>query len=120
MTSRAYYLEDFEPGETAANLERVMPDELSATIDRSTWTPQPIFDLVRRVGSVEQADLEKTLNCGVGMVALVAPEDVDRAIAILDGYGVAAWAAGEVAAASGASTASSAGSVTLTGQYDGW
>ena len=118
--TRTHAMSHVTGGGLAANLERVMPDELAATIDRSTWSPQPIFDLVRRVGSVEQADLEKTLNCGVGMVALVAPEDVDRAIAILDGYGVAAWAAGEVAAASGASTASATGSVTLTGQYAGW
>ena len=59
-------------GGLAANLERVMPAELSATIERGTWTPQPIFDVVRRVGDVPQADLEATLNCGVGMVALTA------------------------------------------------
>ena len=39
-------------GGLAANLERVMPVELTATIERGTWTPQPIFDLVRRVGGV--------------------------------------------------------------------
>jgi phosphoribosylformylglycinamidine cyclo-ligase len=107
-------------GGLAANLERVMPEELVATIDRGTWTPQPVFDVVRRVGSVDQADLEKTLNCGVGMVALVAEEDVDRAIAILDGYGIRAWAAGRVTAAAGAEGAPRGGSVTLTGQYAGW
>ncbi|HSE10600.1 MAG TPA: phosphoribosylformylglycinamidine cyclo-ligase [Nocardioidaceae bacterium] len=107
-------------GGLAANLERVMPEELVATIDRRTWTPQPIFDVVRRVGSVDQGDLEKTLNCGVGMVALVAPDDVERAIAILDGYGVHAWAAGEVTAASGAADARAGGTVTLTGQFAGW
>jgi len=118
--TRTHAMSHITGGGLAANLQRVMPDELAATLDRSTWTPQPIFDLVRRVGSVEQADLEKTLNCGVGMVALVAPEDVDRAVAILDGYGVAAWAAGEVTAAPAASTAAAGGSVTLTGRYAGW
>ncbi|HEX6248906.1 MAG TPA: phosphoribosylformylglycinamidine cyclo-ligase [Nocardioidaceae bacterium] len=107
-------------GGLAANLERVMPEELVATVDRGTWTPQPVFDLVRRVGSVDQADLERTLNCGVGMVALVAPGDVDRAITLLDGYGIPAWAAGEVTAATGATEAARRGSVTLTGQYAGW
>ena len=58
-------------GGLAANLARVMPEELSATIDRATWVPAPIFDVVRRVGEVSQDDLESTLNCGVGMVALV-------------------------------------------------
>ena len=65
-------------GGLAANLARVLPPELTATIDRSTWTPAPVFDLVRRVGAVPQPDLEMTLNCGVGMVALVAPDDADR------------------------------------------
>ena len=45
-----------------------------------TWTPAPVFDVVRRVGGVPQADLEATLNCGVGMVALLAPDDVDAAV----------------------------------------
>jgi phosphoribosylformylglycinamidine cyclo-ligase len=108
-------------GGLAANLERVMPEELVATVDRGTWTPQPVFDVVRRVGSVEQADLERTLNCGVGMVALVAPEDVDRAVTILDGYGVPAWAAGEVTAPADVTGGrAGGGQVTLRGRYAGW
>ena len=63
----------------------------SVTIDRSTWTPQPIFDLVRRVGDVPQPDLEATLNCGVGMVALTPPDDADTAIEVLAAHGVRAW-----------------------------
>ena len=83
-------------GGLAANLARVMPEELSATLDRGTWVPAPVFDVVRRVGAVSQDDLESTLNCGVGMVALVPADDVDRALATLDRFGVHAWAAGEV------------------------
>jgi phosphoribosylformylglycinamidine cyclo-ligase len=102
-------------GGLAANLERVMPVELSARIDRATWTPQPVFDLVRRVGEVPQADLEATLNCGVGMVALLDPADVDAAVALLGGYGVRAWAAGEVRADD-----TDGGRVLLEGQHPGW
>ena len=102
-------------GGLAANLERVLPVEVDATIDRGTWTPQPIFDLVRRVGSVSQPDLEATLNCGVGMVALLDPASLDPAIALLGEHGIRAWAAGEITAESGA-----AGRVGLTGQHPGW
>ena len=56
-------------GGLAANLERVMLVELKATIERGTWTPSR-SSTWRRVGGVLQADLEATLNCGVGMVAL--------------------------------------------------
>ncbi|MCW2766705.1 MAG: purM [Nocardioides sp.] len=106
-------------GGLAANLERVMPAELTATIDRGSWSPQPIFDLVRRVGSVPQPDLEATLNCGVGMVALTAPDDVDRAIEVLAGFGIRAWVAGAVGVDSSAGGADG-GKVRLTGQHPGW
>ncbi len=102
-------------GGLAANLERVLPAELSVRLDRSTWTPQPVFDVVRRVGSVSQPDLEATLNCGVGMVSLTAPESVDTAIAVLAGHGIRAWVAGEARA-----DADNGGRVVLEGQHPGW
>jgi phosphoribosylformylglycinamidine cyclo-ligase len=102
-------------GGLAANLERVLPEELSVRIDRSTWTPQPVFDVVRRVGGVSQADLEATLNCGVGMVSLTAPESVDTAISVLAGHGIRAWVAGEARA-----DADNGGRVVLEGQHPGW
>ena len=58
----------------------MLPPEVTVRIDRATWTPQPVFDLVRRVGEVAQPDLEQTLNCGVGMVALLDPDDADKAV----------------------------------------
>jgi phosphoribosylformylglycinamidine cyclo-ligase len=102
-------------GGLAANLARVMPEELSATIDRHTWSPAPIFDVVRRVGGISQDDLESTLNCGVGMVALLPLGEVDRAIATLDRLGVPAWAAGEVSLDD-----TRGGKVLLTGQHADW
>jgi phosphoribosylformylglycinamidine cyclo-ligase len=104
-------------GGLAANLERVLPEEVAATVDRGSWTPQPIFDLVRRVGSVQQADQERTLNCGVGMVAVTDPADADRAVALLEGHGLRAWPAGRVSAAS---EDRPGGSVTLVGRHPGW
>ncbi len=100
-------------GGLAANLARVMPVELGATIDRASWTPAPVFDLVRQVGDVPLADLEMTLNCGVGMVALVSPDDADAAVRLLGQHDVRAWVAGEV-------TATPGGEVTLVGTHPGW
>jgi phosphoribosylformylglycinamidine cyclo-ligase len=113
--TRTHAMSHVTGGGLAANLERVLPVELSATVDRSTWTPQPIFDLVRRVGAVPQRDLEMTLNCGVGMVALTEPDDVDAAIGVLAQHGVRAWVAGEVGVAAGRG-----GAVELVGQHPGW
>jgi phosphoribosylformylglycinamidine cyclo-ligase len=97
-------------GGLAANLARVLPAGLSATVRRSSWTPQPIFGLVQEVGDVSAADLESTLNMGVGMVAVVAPDAAADAVRLLAGEGVSAWVCGDVIDEPGAV-------VTLTGSY---
>ncbi len=83
-------------GGISGNLARVLPDDVDALVDRSTWRPQPIFDLVQRKGRVEQSEMESTFNMGVGMMAVVAEADSDRAQAFLRGRGIDAWAVGEV------------------------
>jgi phosphoribosylformylglycinamidine cyclo-ligase len=96
-------------GGLASNLARVLPPHLSATVERSTWAPPPVFGLVETRGRVERAEMERTFNLGVGMVALVPPDDVDRALAVLTARHVPAWVAGEVTDGDGG--------VTLTGSY---
>jgi phosphoribosylformylglycinamidine cyclo-ligase len=96
-------------GGLASNLARVLPRHLSATVDRGTWTPQAVFELVRARGRVEQPEMERTFNMGVGMVALVPPDDVDRTLAVLTARHVPAWVAGEVVRGDG--------TVTLTGSH---
>jgi phosphoribosylformylglycinamidine cyclo-ligase len=102
-------------GGLAANLARVLPHEVSVTLDRSTWTPAPVFDVVRRVGRLSQDDLEATLNCGVGMVALLPADDVDRAIGSLAAHGVTAWVAGRASL-----DETAGGQVLMAGQHPGW
>jgi phosphoribosylformylglycinamidine cyclo-ligase len=83
-------------GGLAANLARVLPAGLRAGIDRTTWTPAPIFDLIAARGGVAAEEMERTFNLGVGMVAVVASEVADAALDLLRGRGVDAWACGEV------------------------
>ena len=99
-------------GGLANNLARVVPDHLHATVDRSTWAPAPVFELVGRLGEVARPELEKTLNMGVGMVAVVPRESADVALATLADRGVGAWVAGEVTERADRTEA-----VTLTGDY---
>jgi phosphoribosylformylglycinamidine cyclo-ligase len=101
-------------GGLAANLGRVLPMALSARIDRGTWSPQPIFGLIAKVGSVERAELEATLNLGVGMVATVDPAHADRAVTALTAQGVLAWVCGEIVA-----DRLAGGPVQLVGDYAG-
>ena len=83
-------------GGLANNLARVLPDDLVATVDRSTWTPAPIFTLVQQVGDVSQPDIEATLNMGVGMVVVMPEANISEAIEVLAGRGLSAWQCGRV------------------------
>jgi phosphoribosylformylglycinamidine cyclo-ligase len=65
-----------------------------------------VFDLIGRLGAVPQADLERTLNLGVGMVAVLEQAAADSAMELLDARGVPAWVAGEVTDADPAPAAS--------------
>ena len=83
-------------GGLAGNLERVMPPGLVAELDRGTWTPAPVFGMIAQRGRIDRAEMEKTFNMGVGMVAVVAPEDTDRALAILTARHLDCWILGTV------------------------
>jgi len=83
-------------GGLAANLARVLPQGLVATVDRATWELPAIFKLVSELGNVPLADLERTLNLGVGMVAIVSPEAADAAVARLNDRGLPSWVMGTV------------------------
>jgi phosphoribosylformylglycinamidine cyclo-ligase len=98
-------------GGIPGNLVRVLPAHLDAVVDRSTWRPQPIFDVVQRRGRIEDAEMESTFNMGVGMLAIATAADTDRALAFLRGRKIDAWLAGEVVQGSG--------EVQMLGSYAG-
>jgi phosphoribosylformylglycinamidine cyclo-ligase len=83
-------------GGLAANLARVLPKGAFAQIERSTWTPPAVFEVVREVGRVPLADLERTLNMGIGFVAVLPAAHGDSAIEILRAQGIDAWLLGQV------------------------
>src|SRR3954471_16132538 len=110
-TTEVHAFSHITGGGLANNLARVIPEGLRAEVDRSTWTPGAIFDLVGRLGSVERLELEKTLNMGVGMMAVVPGASVDAALATLADRGVDAWVSGEITDVEAGDTEA----VTLTG-----
>jgi phosphoribosylformylglycinamidine cyclo-ligase len=83
-------------GGLAANLARVLPKNALARVDRSTWTPAAVFDVVRELGQVPVADLERTLNMGIGFVAVLPAAQADLAIATSKAQGINAWLLGQV------------------------
>ncbi|HEY0187335.1 MAG TPA: phosphoribosylformylglycinamidine cyclo-ligase [Cellulomonas sp.] len=85
-------------GGLAANVARVLPAGLVARVDRAGWTLPPVFSLVQGLGDVPWHDLERTLNLGVGMVAIVDAASADGVVAHARSLGMPAWQLGEVSA----------------------
>ena len=88
-------------GGVPGNLVRVLPEHVDAIVNRSTWRPGPVFELVQRKGRIDDMEMESTFNMGVGMLAIVAAPDRDRALAFLRGRGVDAWQIGDIIEGSG-------------------
>lgn len=88
-------------GGLASNTGRVIPPGLSARFDRSTWVLPPEIAFMAEIGGIERADYEQTWNCGVGMVAVIAPDSADLALKSLLARGMSAWTAGEVVSSAG-------------------
>jgi phosphoribosylformylglycinamidine cyclo-ligase len=84
-------------GGLAGNTARVVPGGLEAVLDRGTWALPAAVHLLEEHG-VPRTESERAFNCGVGMVAVVAEDAADRAVALLTGRGVPAWVAGAVRA----------------------
>jgi phosphoribosylformylglycinamidine cyclo-ligase len=83
-------------GGLAANLARVLPPGVDALLDRSSWRPPAVFQLLAERGQVPAKEMERVFNMGVGMVAITAPADADRAIRLLAERQVPAWVLGEI------------------------
>ena len=98
-------------GGLADNTARVIPDGLIAKYDRTTWALPTEMKFMADCAGVPQADMERTWNCGVGMVAIVDPAIADLAIRSLGARGLKAWISGSIHALSGP------GAATLEGKY---
>jgi phosphoribosylformylglycinamidine cyclo-ligase len=83
-------------GGLAGNIARVVPDGLAAILDRSSWQPPVVFDVIQSVGSIAAEEMERTFNMGVGMVAIVSSADADRALSALTSRETTAWVSGAV------------------------
>ncbi|MGY9048630.1 phosphoribosylaminoimidazole synthetase [Puniceibacterium antarcticum] len=70
-------------GGLTENLPRVLPEGLGATIYLDAWQLPPVFAWMAETGGMAQAELLKTFNCGVGMIAVVAPDQAEALTALL-------------------------------------
>jgi len=98
-------------GGLADNTARVIPDGLIAKYDRTTWALPAEMKFMAEVAGVPQHDMERTWNCGIGMVAIIDPSIADLTIKSLAARGMKAWVAGSIHAQSGP------GAAALEGTY---
>lgn len=80
------------------NIPRILPVGLEVRLSRRAWHRDPLFDWLQRVGNLSDAQMHRTFNCGIGMVAIVAAADAEAAIALLRAQGESATLIGSVRA----------------------
>ena len=83
-------------GGLPGNLPRVLPEGLGARLRLASYTRPAIFDVIARGGPVEEAEMRRTFNLGVGLVAVVEAAAVGKAIEALGAAGERAWELGEI------------------------
>ncbi|HET7730486.1 MAG TPA: phosphoribosylformylglycinamidine cyclo-ligase [Usitatibacter sp.] len=85
-------------GGLTENIPRILPEGTCARLDAAAWKRPAIFDWLKKHGSIEEDEMRRTFNCGIGMVAVVARAEAARAIAALSAQGLEAIEVGEIAA----------------------
>jgi phosphoribosylformylglycinamidine cyclo-ligase len=90
-------------GGLTENLPRVLPEGLGADINLSAWALPPVFRWLADTAGMAEAELLKTFNCGIGMIAVVAPDRAEALTALLSGLGETVVPLGHVTPGQGVS-----------------
>ena len=83
-------------GGLTENTHRMFPHDLAARIDRTSWPRPPIFDWLQRTGNVATDEMHRVFNCGIGMILVVSPTQVEAALERLAAAGESAYLIGSV------------------------
>jgi phosphoribosylformylglycinamidine cyclo-ligase len=78
------------------NIPRVLRDGLEVVLSRAAWPRPAVFEWLARTGRIEEAEMHRTFNCGIGMIVIVANDRADEALRLLDRLGETAMWLGEV------------------------
>jgi phosphoribosylformylglycinamidine cyclo-ligase len=81
---------------------RMLPEGLGAELDLGSYVRPPVFDLLQRLGEVEEHEMRRTFNLGVGLVVAVRPEDAQAVADAIRGAGESVWTLGKVIETPGA------------------
>ena len=83
-------------GGIAGNLVRILPDRVRAVVELTSWQLPEIFNWLSQTGDISRKEMFKTFNCGIGLMLVVASNDADKAIELLNDAGEKAWQTGTI------------------------
>jgi len=78
------------------NVPRVVPESLAVEVDWGSWPVPDVFGRLERAGRIEQQEMLRTFNMGIGMVAILPPENVARAREVLAAHAIPCWSIGRI------------------------
>jgi phosphoribosylformylglycinamidine cyclo-ligase len=83
-------------GGLVENIPRVLPDNVQAVLQRQSWEMPKLFQWLQQQGGVDDAEMHRVFNCGIGMAIVMSASDATAAIAHLKEQGLSAWQIGNV------------------------
>ena len=83
-------------GGLVENVPRVLPENVTAILDKSSWPLPPLFQWLQKEGQVADAEMHRVFNCGIGMIVVVAEADVERAMQQLRADGETVYRIGRI------------------------
>ncbi len=78
------------------NVPRVLPDNVDVIIDKNSYPVLPVFKLMQKLGNIEDEEMYRTFNMGIGMMMIVNSLDAEKAVAKLNSMGEKAYIIGKV------------------------
>ncbi len=79
-----------------SNIPRVLPEDCQVTVERRSWSMPPIFDLIQKTGNIDNLEMHRTFNMGIGMVLIVNRDQAVEAVNIINENNDTAWIIGAV------------------------
>ena len=83
-------------GGIPGNLKRILPENMTAVIDKSSWNAVPIFDYLKKLGDIDPVDIYSAFNMGIGYILVVDKDDADAVVSDIKAAGEEVYRIGEI------------------------
>ncbi|MEE3219985.1 MAG: AIR synthase-related protein, partial [Planctomycetota bacterium] len=83
-------------GGLCENLERILPEGVKVLVDRASWNPPPVFSWLQKLGEIQDGEMDRVFNMGIGLVVVVSPYYAESVRQQISGFGLENWVIGQV------------------------